>query len=107
MTTGSMIVDMAERVNDARRAAETPPAILVGHSMGCRVVLEAARRLPDAVEGLVLIEESLRAVVVPRGVEHRTAADEGAEVLVFEPVGVLSTGAIKDDVFTPPMGVEI
>ena len=46
-------------------------------------------------------------VVFPRSVEHRTAADEGEEVLVFEPAGVLSTGDIQDDVFTAPMGVEI
>lgn len=35
-----------------------PPAILIGHSMGCRVVLEAARVCPEAVAGLVLIDGS-------------------------------------------------
>ena len=35
-----------------------PPAILIGHSMGCRVVLEAARLRPEAVAGLVLIDGS-------------------------------------------------
>lgn len=35
-----------------------PPAILVGHSMGCRVVLEANRVAPDAVAGLVLVDGS-------------------------------------------------
>jgi pimeloyl-ACP methyl ester carboxylesterase len=35
-----------------------PPAILVGHSMGCRVVLAASRALPDAVAGLVLVDGS-------------------------------------------------
>ncbi len=39
-------------------------------------------------------------VVVPRGVEHRTAADEEAEVLIFEPGGTLNTGNIVDDNFT-------
>lgn len=34
------------------------PAILIGHSMGCRVVLEAARLRPDSVAGLVLIDGS-------------------------------------------------
>jgi hypothetical protein len=38
-------------------------------------------------------------VVVPRGVEHRTAADEEAEVIVLEPAGVLNTGNVVDDKF--------
>jgi len=46
-------------------------------------------------------------VVVPRGVEHRTAADEEAEVLVFEPADVLNTGNIVDEIFTAPRGNRI
>lgn len=46
-------------------------------------------------------------VVVPRGVEHRTAADEEAEVLIFEPAGVLNTGNMIDDLFTAPKGERI
>jgi mannose-6-phosphate isomerase-like protein (cupin superfamily)/predicted N-acetyltransferase YhbS len=45
--------------------------------------------------------------VVPRGVEHRTMADEEAEVLVFEPAGTRNTGNIVDDTFTAPDGVSI
>ncbi len=41
-------------------------------------------------------------IVVPAGVEHRTAADEEAEVLCFEPGGVRNTGNVSDDVFTAP-----
>jgi len=37
---------------------ELPAAVLVGHSMGCRVVLECARIAPHAVSGLVLIDGS-------------------------------------------------
>jgi len=46
-------------------------------------------------------------VVVPRGVEHRTAADEEAEVLIFEPAEVTNTGNVRDDVFTAPQGVRV
>lgn len=46
-------------------------------------------------------------VVVPRGVEHRTAADEEAEVLIFEPADVRNTGNVVDDTFTAPQGVRI
>jgi pimeloyl-ACP methyl ester carboxylesterase len=38
---------------------ELPPAVLVGHSMGCRVVLEAYRQASARVAGLVLIDGSL------------------------------------------------
>lgn len=34
-------------------AGLTEPALLVGHSMGCQVILEAARQQPDRVAGLV------------------------------------------------------
>ena len=44
-------------------------------------------------------------LVVPRGVEHRTCADEEAEVLCFEPAGVLNTGNVEDEVFTARKGV--
>ena len=46
-------------------------------------------------------------VVVPQGVEHRTCADEEAEVLIFEPAEVRNTGNVADVRFTAPNGVEI
>jgi mannose-6-phosphate isomerase-like protein (cupin superfamily) len=46
-------------------------------------------------------------VVVPRGVEHRTAADREAEVMIFEPAETRNTGNVVDDTFTAPQGVEI
>jgi pimeloyl-ACP methyl ester carboxylesterase len=39
-------------------ALELPRAVLVGHSMGCRVVLQAALDAPQRVAGLVLIDGS-------------------------------------------------
>ena len=46
-------------------------------------------------------------VVVPRGVEHRTASDEEAEVLIFEPSEVVNTGDAEVSEFTAPGGVRI
>jgi quercetin dioxygenase-like cupin family protein len=40
--------------------------------------------------------------IVPAGQEHRTAADEEAEVICFEPAGVRNTGDIEDPLFTAP-----
>ncbi len=45
--------------------------------------------------------------VVPRGVEHRTMADNEAEVLIFEPAQTRNTGNIVDEKFTAPNGVAI
>jgi mannose-6-phosphate isomerase-like protein (cupin superfamily) len=45
--------------------------------------------------------------VVPRGTEHRTAADSEAEILCFEPAGVRNTGDVEDGRFTAPQGAAI
>jgi pimeloyl-ACP methyl ester carboxylesterase len=58
--------DVAELVMSLRLA----PAVLVGHSMGCRVVLEAARKRPGAVAGLVLIDGSLTGNGAPEAAEQ-------------------------------------
>jgi mannose-6-phosphate isomerase-like protein (cupin superfamily) len=39
-------------------------------------------------------------VVVPRVVEHRTAADEEAWILCFEPAGTINTGNVQDSRYT-------
>jgi len=46
-------------------------------------------------------------VVVPRGVEHRTAADEEALVLIFEPSETVNTGDAPMSEFTAPLGVTV
>jgi len=46
-------------------------------------------------------------IVVPRGVEHRTGADEEAQVLCFEPAGVVNTGNVVDAIYTAPSGIAI
>ena len=45
--------------------------------------------------------------VVPRGIEHRTMAENEAEVLVFEPAGTRNTGNVVDANYTAPNGVAI
>lgn len=46
-------------------------------------------------------------LVVPAGVEHRTMAEEEAEVVCFEPAGVRNTGNVVDQDFTAAQGIEI
>jgi mannose-6-phosphate isomerase-like protein (cupin superfamily) len=46
-------------------------------------------------------------IVVPRGVEHRTAAVNEAEVILFEPAATRNTGNVEDDRFTAPQGVRV
>ena len=45
--------------------------------------------------------------VVPRGTEHRTASDEGAEVVIFEPSEVVNTGNAAVSAFTAPLGAAV
>lgn len=68
-----------------------------------------------AVSGTFRVEFRDRAVelhpgellVVPRGVEHRTVADEEVEVLLFEPAATRNTGDVVDARFTAPDGVPV
>lgn len=46
-------------------------------------------------------------VLVPRGVEHRTCAVQEAQVLCFEPAGVVNTGNVTDAAYTAPVGIAI
>ena len=46
-------------------------------------------------------------LVVPRGIEHRTVAEEEVEVIIFEPAETLNTGNVVDDKFTAPGGVTV
>src|ERR671926_95958 len=62
--------DVAALVNNL----DLKGVVLVGHSMGCRVVLEAARLMPDRVAGVVLIDGSRNATSDPDGAEAAARA---------------------------------
>ena len=64
-----------------------------------RMRVEFRDRTVELVEGEFLI--------VPRGVEHRTAADEEAEVVLFEPAATRNTGDAAESEFTAPPGVKL
>ena len=44
-------------------------------------------------------------VVVPRGIEHRTCADEEAWIVCFEPAGTINTGNVTGSPYTAPRDV--
>ena len=48
----------------------------------------------------VVALEAGECVVVPRGIEHRTCADEEAEILCFEPAGAINTGNVTGSSYT-------
>lgn len=51
-------IDIGAHADDlmaVRAHVGDPPAVLIGHSMGCQVALECAHRYPDRVRGLVLV----------------------------------------------------
>src|SRR2546421_3795854 len=62
--------DVAALVNNL----ELSNCVLVGHSMGCRVVLEAARLITDRVAGIVLVDGSRNATSDPEGAEAAARA---------------------------------
>lgn len=62
--------DVAALVNNLELAR----TVLIGHSMGCRVVLEAARLIPDKVAGIVLVDGSRNATRDPDGAEGAARA---------------------------------
>jgi mannose-6-phosphate isomerase-like protein (cupin superfamily) len=46
-------------------------------------------------------------LIVPRGIEHRTVAEEETEVVLFEPAATRNTGEVTDAKLTAPSGVRI
>ena len=56
--------------------------------------IEFLARVVELTAGAVL--------VVPHGVEHRTAADAEADVVLFEPIATRNTGNARPSEFTAP-----
>jgi mannose-6-phosphate isomerase-like protein (cupin superfamily) len=46
-------------------------------------------------------------LLVPRGIEHRTVAEQEAQILIFEPAATRNTGNVEDETFTAPDGERI
>jgi len=46
-------------------------------------------------------------IIVPRGIEHRTVAEDEAEVLIFEPAATRNTGNVEHSEMTAPTGIRI
>ncbi len=78
-------------VAEVMRALALPPAVLVGHSMGCRVVIEAALQAPAQACGLVLIDGSQFAAALEPVLTQRFAEPNGYET---------HTNALFNDMFT-------
>jgi pimeloyl-ACP methyl ester carboxylesterase len=68
------IESCGEDVAAVLRTRSLGPAVLVGHSLGCRVALEAARRAPGHVAGIVLVDGSKFAASMVQVFETQFAA---------------------------------
>lgn len=64
-------------VAEVMRALKLPPAILVGHSMGSRVVTEAALQAPDQTAGVILLDGSQFAAAMGPVMKERFAKPGG------------------------------
>jgi pimeloyl-ACP methyl ester carboxylesterase len=78
-------------VAEVMRALALPPAVLVGHSMGCRVVIEAALQAPDQTAGLILVDGSQFAPAMAATLRERFATPGGYAMMV---------GGMFTDMFT-------
>ena len=64
-------------VAEVMHAMALPPAVLVGHSMGCRVVVEAALQAPTRTAGVILVDGSQFSPVMEPVLRQRFATPDG------------------------------
>jgi len=69
-------------VAEVMRALSLPPAVLVGHSMGCRVVIEAALQAPAQTAGVILVDGSQFAAAMEAVLRARFATPNGYAMTV-------------------------
>jgi pimeloyl-ACP methyl ester carboxylesterase len=79
-------------VAEVMRALVLPPAILVGHSMGCRVVIEAALQAPAQTAAVVLVDGSQFSPAMEDVLRQRCAMPNGYETLVISLFQEMFTG---------------
>jgi 3-oxoadipate enol-lactonase len=77
---GCTIERFAADLNALVAALGLAPAVLVGHSLGARVVIEAATACPRHVRGLVLVDGSRMFGPDPLSPEDRVAEQSDAQV---------------------------
>jgi mannose-6-phosphate isomerase-like protein (cupin superfamily) len=56
----------------------------------------------DFRDGQVFLNQG-QMFIVPKGIEHRTHADEECEVIMFEPETTLNTGDVESDMTVPEL----
>ena len=85
-------------VAEVMRALSLPPAVLVGHSMGCRVVVEAALQAPAHTAAVILVDGSQFAPAMATVLRERFAAPDGYATM---------TEGIFKDMFTAKSDVAV
>ncbi len=85
-------------VAEVMRALSLPPAVLVGHSMGCRVVVEAALQAPAQTAAVILVDGSQFAPAMAAVLRERFAAPDGYATM---------TEGIFRDMFTAKSDVAV
>lgn len=78
-------------VAEVMHALDLPPAVVVGHSMGCRVAIEAALQAPARTAAVILVDGSQFAAAMEPVLLERFATADGYETI---------TRTLFNDMFT-------